>query len=893
MKQAFSLYSVLFLFLGMNTAFNTPLMAQEQEDQGIKTDNRYSAETLVRDIFVKGSCDNVSNIQVIGNPAGVGYFENGDNVIGIENGIILATGDIKGAHGPNEDRRRTGNFQDSSGDKDLRSLVTSDVSDAVGIEFDFIPLDSFVAFRYVFASEEYCEFVGKDFNDAFGFFVSGPGISGTFSNQSKNVALIPDTDDYVTINSVNHNTNSDYFIGNFREDDANACGINFEDKPSLRLIEYDGFTVVLEASLALIPCETYHIRFVVGDVEDSLYDSAVFLEAGSFNLGGEVQLSTIDQVENEPYIIEEGCEKGFFLFERADINNTNFPLTVRFKPSDASTAIEGLDYDTIPRTITIPEGQISTILPVTVFNDRLIESPEMLQLELDIPCACYTGAAEMEFHDSPRFVISLPDQTVCEDEPADLTPFPSGGTAPFDYQWEDGTTNRVRTVSLKGPQDYFLTVTDACDNEVVEQVNIAVKPPPTATIFGTSEICEGDTATMTVAFTGLPPYEITISRNAAIHQTYRNIKTNTFQFSVKQAGSYEIAFFGDSLCIGETEGAGEVAVKGFQAEWAVKDVTCPGGNDGEIDVTVEGGQPPYQFTWNSPVNSNESRVAGLSAGSYSFNLMDNQGCDRNFTVDITEPTPIQNVSFRCEDLSRGFVWIEASGGNPPFSYSIDGQEFMDNTLFQTLEYGQSYQLYIMDSQGCIQEQSFIMPAPFTTIAQLPAQHKIDVGLPLDLSPQLLIPENLVAKTEWFPKSNLSCSDCLSPTIQPLNNELYTLKVEDIFGCTGTVSTTIKVKNNIKLYIPNAFSPNGDGKNDRLTIFGNNRQITQIKSLEIFDRWGNQIFSRNSFSPNQPDLGWDGKLNNRNAPNGIYVVLVEVEFVNNTTQTIQSQVLLMR
>ena len=154
--------------------------------QSIKINNSYSPEVLVQDVFVNGACKNISKIRSIGNRAGIGFFEGGRPSIGLEKGIILSTGNIKNAEGPNQKRDITTDFGDVSSDVDLVKLATGPVFDVVGIEFDFVPLDSFVNFRYVFASDEYCEYVGQKFNDVFGFFVSGPGINGSFNNKGEN-----------------------------------------------------------------------------------------------------------------------------------------------------------------------------------------------------------------------------------------------------------------------------------------------------------------------------------------------------------------------------------------------------------------------------------------------------------------------------------------------------------------------------------------------------------------------------------------------------------------------------------------------------------------------------------------------------------------------------------
>jgi len=245
-------YWLLFIAFGfsalpVNRNWAGPSKPANMDSVGIITDNSVSTETLIRDIFINGNCDNVENISAIGNTAGVGYFENGSDIIGMEKGIILSTGPIENAEGPNTATDISGNFFDNSGDMDLNIMATDEVRDAVGIEFDFVPLDSLVTFRYVFASEEYCEFVGSILNDVFGFFISGPGIDGEFSNNSENIALIPGTDDFVAINSVNHIDNPDFYNRNELFEDAFHCEIEHVPSPFLDEFQYDGFTEILTA----------------------------------------------------------------------------------------------------------------------------------------------------------------------------------------------------------------------------------------------------------------------------------------------------------------------------------------------------------------------------------------------------------------------------------------------------------------------------------------------------------------------------------------------------------------------------------------------------------------------------------------------------------------------
>ena len=218
----------------------------------------------------------------------IGYFTGVGTNLNLLSGVLINTGNINDAPGPNNsgsDGVDVGRVGDPDLDM-LASLMNMPITtyDAAVLEFDFETVTDGISFRYVFASEEYNEFVCSGFNDVFGFFVSGPGVSGPFSNGAKNIALIPGTSSYVGINSVNNGT-----IGTAGFVDG--CGgpgdpglthtAYYVDNEALggQSIQYDGFTTVLTAEETLIPCTVYHMKIAIADAGDGIYDSGVFLEA--------------------------------------------------------------------------------------------------------------------------------------------------------------------------------------------------------------------------------------------------------------------------------------------------------------------------------------------------------------------------------------------------------------------------------------------------------------------------------------------------------------------------------------------------------------------------------------------------------------------------------------
>ncbi|MEY2692798.1 MAG: hypothetical protein RIT03_1188 [Bacteroidota bacterium] len=205
----------------------------------------------------------------------VGAFSNGENtIIGLNSGILLATGNASIAVGPNNQAGASLlPAAQSMGDPDLALLTTGVVKNTSIIEFDFVPIGQNLRLNFVFASEEYLEFVNTNHSDVFGFFISGPGISGPYSGNAQNIAVLPNSTVPITIDTVNNLVNTGYYINNGT---GSTPLVNTS-------IEYDGFLKVI-AAVASVQCgQTYHIKLAIANVGDNNFDSAVFIEANSFN----------------------------------------------------------------------------------------------------------------------------------------------------------------------------------------------------------------------------------------------------------------------------------------------------------------------------------------------------------------------------------------------------------------------------------------------------------------------------------------------------------------------------------------------------------------------------------------------------------------------------------
>lgn len=864
---------------------------KSSSNDGLRTLVGPGPQELVQNIFAEGACDNISQISRIGPVDGVGYFENAQDIIGLDRGIILSTGTITNAEGPNRYSDASGNFNLEGGDPDLNHLATGEVFDAVGLEFDFVPLDSFVTFRYVFASEEYCEFVGSIYNDVFGFFISGPGINGNFADQAKNVALIPGTQDFVAINSVNHIDNSNYYLGNERGEDANKCNLPVHQPVGLNDIEYDGFTQPLTAMLKLNPCETYHIRLVVGDVGDFYYDSAVFLEAGSFNIGSVVQVRSSVNEEGEQ-AMSEGCSDGYFVFERADPSNLDLPVTVQYKISDHSTATEGLDFEPLSGIATIPKGETEVKVPIYSLNDTLPEDRESILLELDIPCACYSDSAFLYLEEATAIEINLPIAYVCENNTTPLRPTIAGGNPPYTYEWSTGSTSAEIMVNTNGPEEYGLTITDACGHQGTATTRLIVTNPPEAEISGSANICEGDTAYLTVQFTGSAPWSLKVAIDGVEQQMIENIQQNPYPLPATLAGTYNISYFRDAACEGPFKGTGTIDVTRIEVETAVMGVTCHGESDGQIAVTIGGSSPPYTWHW---LDTDEPALlrAQLEAGTYQLQVQDASGCEKRVEIVLDAPPALNEIVVDCEELNSGSLVLAASGGVPPYLYSIDGGDYTSAEALQNLTAGQTYQIGIEDASGCRREQSLLMPAFYERMVELPEEVAVKIGAKYRFSPQLNIPESLIESIRWIPDSSFACPSCLEPEISIIKEETFTLRLIDRFGCRGEAEIRLVIDPSIDVFMPTVFSPNGDDLNDRFFVMANQAQVALIREFLIFDRWGGNIFQVRDVLPNDPDAGWDGLSRGQHLPAGVYVFYARLQLVDGSERLVEGDVLLLR
>lgn len=362
-----------------------------------------------------------------------GVFSVADGAIGLDSGVVLTTGraatsgTFYGINGSETALASTDNY--GPGDAQLEVLSGQKTGDACSLEFDVIPGGTTLGFNYVFSSEEYINAVCGPYNDAFAFFISGPGIVGY-----QNMALVPGTNIPVTINSINNGIPGPAgFIDNCTKMGAGSPFSGYYlDNTSGKVLTHKGRTSVLRAVHNVTPCSSYHLKIVVADAGNRQYDSGVFLEAGSLQTDNYSISSIASMPSLSKAFCVKGCLPGHFRVKRT--MSTVLPQTIKF--FTAGSALSGVDYKSIADSIVIPANATESDILIDGLPTPL-SGPKSLTLYILSPYSCagasqVLDSATLLIYDTMHVSLITPDMLVCGN---DSTALQVHGDSIFNYVW--------------------------------------------------------------------------------------------------------------------------------------------------------------------------------------------------------------------------------------------------------------------------------------------------------------------------------------------------------------------------------------------------------------------------------------------------------------------------
>ena len=462
-----------------------------------------------------------SNATLTGFDCAAGFFDGTNTNLDLSSGFAMCTGGIDMLTGLGANTQGTGSDPDLVTQLQLVNSASTTVNNVIVLEFDFEPNSDQIAFQYVFGSEEYPGYTCSDFNDIFGFFLSGPGINGPFSNNGINLAMIPDpnnpgsyTDTPVMINSINSGVSSSGNNGPCDDIDENwqDYAVFFTNNPDEETVNMPGFTVPLTATSSVIPCETYHIKLALANVSDQALQSAVFLLENSFSSTGTFMESSSDYGPwsgNDTTLVE-GCFDGELTFGLTETIQTDYVIDFVV----GGTATEGVDFETMGSQAIISAGDLLTSIPLVPFYDGIVEGNETLSVFATVTDGC--AEEEMEFNflivdRMPMYMDSLPDTAFCPGDLAiTINPSITGGIQPMSYQWlYNGATYSNQEIITIQPNNigfYTFQANGLCDSEVSDSFeSYLLEPELPLTILSTYnsiEACLGDVLNTEILLAG-------------------------------------------------------------------------------------------------------------------------------------------------------------------------------------------------------------------------------------------------------------------------------------------------------------------------------------------------------------------------------------------------------
>lgn len=646
----------------------------------------------------------INNVNVVAADSAFAYYFATGTEIGTSDGLLLSTGNVINAIGPNDETGlpeliggvcQNCDFYDNEfpGSDLLDAAQDRNTFDAALFEFDVVPQGDSLKFKYTFASEEYNEWVGSPFNDVFGFYISGPGVGTDVP-----IAIVPGTPSTPvainTINSILPEAFPEFYVSN--------------QNPGGQFIQYDGFTQNLEASVGnLIPCETYHLTLVIGDGTDRLYDSAVFVEKIESN-----PVTVLTATAGGIDTMIEGCNDGSISFVRPEVSDQAQVVTFWI----GGTATDGVDFlpqigtgtPGDPLTIIIPPNESTATIDISTIEDGIDEGSEYLTIYLANPL-CDNGlqdSVNFFINDSLEVSISPPESTVCFGDCVDLVgDAVTGGSSTFEWSPTDFITDPdVLSIEVCPENDVEYTLTSqvseciatATSNITVTQIDLELSTEPVNCAdvnFGEISLTVNNaTPPLDFQWTGPNGYTST-------DQNPSGLETGTYCVTVTDANGCI-----GTECIDVIESDVLEVDEITLSDYTCFPISCAGECDGSITLAITGGVEPYEIVWDDDQSQTGLTATDLCAGSYNATITDGAGCTITETITLEEPEPLDielvgTVDVLCNGEETGVATVTSTGGCTPYFYSWSHDPDLSAPVADDLPSG-TFTVTVSDVNGC-------------------------------------------------------------------------------------------------------------------------------------------------------------------------------------------------
>lgn len=478
----------------------------------------------------------------------------------------------------------------------------------------------------------------------------------------------------------------------------------------------------------------------------------------------------------------------------------------------------------------------------------------------------------------------------------------SGGSSPYAYTWSPIISTGPTVTGLQAGT-YQLTITDHNGCDTTLSISVFQPPQLTLTNSGDVSICNGQSTTITAGATGgTGAYTFTWDNGLGNGNSFNVSPTTTTTYTVSIVDGNSCSVSPQSLTVSVSPPISVSLTSNPNA-------MCLG-NSTVLTATANGGNGNYIYTWGQGIGVSTSAITVIPTGTTMYPVTVTDNCGSPQDVDSVQITiyPLPVVVFSsdaingCEPLGINFTdnstpaiasWLwnfgdPLSGGNNTSTSQNPGHLYAESGTY-------TVSLTVITSDGCSgsythQDMVEVYPTPVADFASAPAQTTI-------LNPIIQFADMSSGASDWswnfgdFATGSNNISSETSPSHYYSNpgNFNVTLIVTSNYGCIDSISKEIIIDLDFTFYAPNAFSPDGNGKNDFFFPQGEGWDLENYQ-LYIFDRWGEQIFKTNNANEY-----WDGRVNGSSliAPQGVYVWAVYVRDLNGEPHTFDGRVTLLR
>jgi gliding motility-associated-like protein len=556
-----------------------------------------------------------------------------------------------------------------------------------------------------------------------------------------------------------------------------------------------------------------------------------------------------------------------------------------------------LIYNTLPqfnKKIGMQNGKVYYITSVAGPKDGTGK------VDLQSPCTQFGKLnVAITFVEEPTASMSGISE-ICKDETAAIN-FTFTGTPFFDIVYNDGQKD-ISILNINTLQHPVMFAAPAsttfklisvktsgapgCKGQVITGKNeVAVNVLPALTTQNLKVDCSTDKKNFQISFdiNGGKSDTYTVNSSPIIGSLFVSTSLKdgeTYNFKIESGANCKPIFVsGTGFCSCPPNALLEVKT--------ISPIKCNGDKNAVLEANVKNIKAPLTYIWSNGATS--SVIKNLDANMYKVTISNEENCTLIDSVVLKNPSPIRTFvevqDARCFGEANGNITFNMlDGGTPPYLYSIDNALFTKDSIFSKLK-SNRYDLVVKDANNCVWENVIDLKQPEEFYVRLGEDQIINLGQATQI--QAIVSadyETIKWSDNKIEGTNIS--------ITPLKSIEYKITATDKNGCEAKDAIWIYVKSERDVFAPRNFSPNNDGYNDAFTIFAG-VDVSKIKQLQVFDRWGSEVFNATDINPNDEGQGWQGTFRGQIASQDLYIYKATVEFIDGKSKKFSGEVSLLR